>query len=77
MSVLVDLPSNREQEFRAAIASIVGPAGSAISATKTPSPPATTPATATEPGSAIPATAATAEKKSFVVQIVETPAKSD
>jgi hypothetical protein len=71
MSVLVDLPPNREQEFRAAIASIVGPAGSATSATTTPSPPAT------EPGSAIPATPATAEKKSFVVQIVEQRERSD
>ena len=71
MSVLVDVPSNREQEFRAAIASIVRPAGSATSATTTTSPPVTTPARATESGSAIPATAATAEKKSFVVQIIE------
>ena len=75
MSVLVDLPSNREQEFRAAIESIAGPAGSTTSATTTSSPPSTTPATATETGSAIPATAG--EKKSFVVQIVEKPAKSD
>ncbi len=77
MSVLVDVPSNREQEFGAAIASIAGPAGSATSGTTTPSPPGTTPATATEPGSAIPATAATAEKKSFVVQIVRAAAKRD
>ncbi len=63
LSVLVDLPSNREQEFRAAIASI-----------GEERPGSTPPATATEPGSTIPATA---EKKSFVVQIVETPAKSD
>jgi hypothetical protein len=66
MSVLVDLPSNREQEFRVAIASIVGPAGSATSATSTSSPLLTTPATA-----------ATAEKKSFVVQIVRAAAKRD
>jgi len=57
LSVLVDLPSNRESEFRSAIAAIGG--GPA-------SPP---PATATIP--------ATAEKKSFVVQIVEEAAKSD
>ncbi len=51
LSVLVDLPSNREPEFRAAISSITGEA---------------------PPGSATPATAAaTTEKKSFVVQIVE------
>src|SRR5215471_9744552 len=54
LSILADLPSNREPEFRAAIASIAG--GSSL------------------PGSPPPATAtssATAEKKSFVVQIVE------
>jgi hypothetical protein len=53
ISILVDLPSNREPEFRAAISSIVGQA---------------------PPGSPPPATAtiaATGEKKSFVVQIVE------
>src|SRR5437870_11314596 len=54
--ILVDLPANRESEFRAAIASIGGG-------------PASPPATATSP--------AAAEKKSFVVQIVEEPAKSD
>jgi len=56
LSVLVDLPSNREPEFRAAIQSIAGAPGPSASAEatadKTPS--------------------ATAEKKSFVVQIVET-----
>ena len=56
LSILVDLPANRESEFRAAIASIGGG-------------PASPPATATSP--------AAAEKKSFVVQIVEEPAKSD
>jgi hypothetical protein len=51
LSVLVDLPSSREPEFRAAISSMVGQA---------------------TPASATPATAAaTTEKKSFVVQIVE------
>lgn len=61
ISVLVDVPSNREQEFRAAIASIGGEKpGSTPPATATPPPPAT-----------IPATGATAEKKSFVVQVVE------
>jgi hypothetical protein len=63
LSVLVDVPANREQEFRAAIASI----------------------TAERPGSSTPATAATAdkpipataEKKSFVVQIIEEQPKSD
>lgn len=51
LSVLVDVPSNREPEFRAAILSMVGQA---------------------LPASATPATtAATTEKMSFVVQIVE------
>ena len=62
LSVLVDLPSNREPEFRAAILTMVG---------ETPGSP--TPATATQPsGSTIPAVA---EKKSFVVQVVEQSAK--
>jgi hypothetical protein len=62
IGVLVDLPSNRESEFRAAIASDVrgGPASSASAQ-----------ATADK------TTPATAEKKSFVVQIVETAAKQD
>jgi anti-sigma factor RsiW len=57
LSVLVDLPSNREPEFRTAISSIAGevPPGS------------TPPATVTVP--------ATAEKKSFVVQVVEQSAR--
>jgi hypothetical protein len=63
LSVLVDVPSNREQEFRAAI--------KAISETTENG---TTPSTAREPGSPIPATG---EKKSFVVQIVEEQPKSD
>jgi len=53
LSILIDIPANREQEFRVAIASIGGNPGS------------TPPATATAP--------APTEKKSFVVQIVETP----
>jgi hypothetical protein len=61
LSVLVDLPSNRESQFRAAISSMVGQAA--------------TPATAAQkPGSSIPATE---EKKSFVVQVVEAAAKPD
>jgi len=63
LSVLADLPSNRESEFRKAILSIAGPTETAAS-----------PATAAEPGSATPATG---EKKSFVVQIVEAGAKHD
>ena len=55
LSVLVDVPSNREQEFRAAIASISGerPESSAFAKP-----------TADRP------TPATSEKKSFIVQIV-------
>ncbi|MFZ0915748.1 MAG: hypothetical protein WAN04_02545 [Candidatus Udaeobacter sp.] len=56
LSVLVDVPANREQEFRAAI-TVIG----ARTENGTPS-------TAREPESPIPATA---EKKSFIVQIVE------
>jgi hypothetical protein len=62
LTVLLDVPANREQEFRAAIASITTERpGSPSPATEAP------PATATA--------SATAEKKSFVVQIVEQPAK--
>jgi anti-sigma factor RsiW len=65
LSVLVDLPSSREPEFRAAISSMTGEAP----------PGSPTPATAAQqPGSTIPATE---EKKSFVVQIVEAAAKSE
>ena len=65
LSVLVDLPSSREPEFRAAISSINGG----------PLPGSATPATASQqPGSTIPATE---EKKSFVVQIVEAKPKQD
>jgi hypothetical protein len=53
LSVLVDLPSNRESEFRAAIASIAN----GLANSSTPSPTETT--------------AASSEKKSFIVQIVE------
>ena len=60
IGVLVDLPSNREPEFRTTIASIAGTSAGSAS-----------PATGQEtPGST---TTATAEKKSFVVQIVESP----
>ena len=58
LSILADLPSNRESEFRAAIASVGGQG-----------PGSTTPATAT--------VSPTAEKKSFVVQIVEESARRD
>ena len=65
LSVLVDVPSNREPEFRAAISSMVGKA----------QPASATPATASQaPESPSPARS---ENKSFVVQIVEQSAKSD
>ena len=74
LSVLVDLPSNREPDFRAAISSMVAGSTAANPATaqepgSTPPATATTPATATqEPQSTVPVTG---EKKSFVVQVVE------
>ena len=60
LSILVDLPANRESEFRGAVASIHG-GGSPKS-----------PAGSPEPGSSTPATG---EKKSFVVQVVEAASK--
>jgi hypothetical protein len=77
LSVLVDVPSNRDPEFRAAISSMVGGAlpSSATPATASQASGSSSSATATqEPGSTIPATG---DKKSFVVQIVEQSAKSD
>ena len=72
LSVLVDVPSNREAEFRAAVSS--------IAEKSTPA----SPVTAGSPGSSAFAeatadktTPATAEKKSFVVQIVEQIERSD
>ena len=63
IGVLADIPSNRESEFRTAIGSVVGEKpGSPIPAT-------------TGQGTPGPTTPATAEKKSFVVQIVEAAAK--
>ena len=56
LSILIDLPANREPEFRAAVASIGG---------RNPGSSAFAEATAERP------TLATDEKKSFVVQIVE------
>jgi len=56
VSILIDVPANRERDFRNAIASI----GGEISA------PAA--AISPEPGSPTPATI---EKKNFIVQIVE------
>ena len=57
LSILVDLPANRESEFRAAIASMQGASSPGSSASAE--------AAADQP------TPSTAEKKSFVVQIVE------
>jgi anti-sigma factor RsiW len=73
IGVLVDLPSNRESEFRAAIASVVreGP-GSSASANQ-PS----HKATARPEATADKTTPDKVEKKSFVVQIVEAAAKQD
>src|SRR5262249_23270348 len=63
VSILADVPANREPDFRNAIASIGGePPGSSNSTT------------AQKPGSS---PTATAEKKSFVVQIVEQTERSD
>ena len=77
IGVLVDLPSNRESEFRAVIASIIagGPGSATPPEPGSPIPATTTaPVTAGEPGSPIPATG---ENKSFIVQIVEAAAKRD
>ena len=64
VTILVDVPANRESEFRAAVTAFdSGKPVSTTSATATQSP-------AMSPKSAPPAT----EKKSFVVQIVETAA---
>jgi len=61
LSVLVDVPSTREQEFRAQVASIAEEMASSTSAT----------ATAEKPTPATEASPASGEKKSFIVQIVE------
>jgi hypothetical protein len=73
LSVLVDVPSNREQEFHAAISTIIGerPESSAFAEATADK---TTPATAQQPGSPIPARG---EKKSFVVQITEESTRRD
>ena len=66
LSVLVDVPSNREQEFRAQIASI---------AEERPESSASAIATADKPTPATETSPATGEKKSFIVRIVETTPK--
>jgi hypothetical protein len=78
LNVLVDLPANRESEFRAAMLSITEEAPPMSSALAKATADKATPATVGAPGSTTPATAATpatGEKKSFVVQIVEQSAK--
>jgi anti-sigma factor RsiW len=67
LSVLVDLPSNREPEFRAVISSIAGATETAASPTTAGAPGSSASANATIDK----ATPATSEKKSFAVQIVE------
>lgn len=62
LSILLDLPANRESEFHAAVASITG---------EKPASSASAEATADKPTPATEATPATGEKKGFVVQIVE------
>ena len=62
LSILVDLPANRESDFRAAIQSIPGE----------DKPESSNPTRPQEPGSSPPATD---QKVSFVVQVVETPSK--
>jgi hypothetical protein len=63
LGLLVDLPSDREMEFREKITSIMG------GAPFLPAPKSATPATSEGPAGST--TPPTAEKKSFVVQIVE------
>jgi hypothetical protein len=73
ISVLVDVPSNRESEFRGALSYVSGgasPDSSALAETTADKP---TPGTATQPRSPSAAT----EKKSFVVQIVEAAPKRE
>jgi hypothetical protein len=66
LTILVDLPANRESEFRAAVSSIADAT-------------AATPQLAAQPPGSTPsppiATSASKEKKSFVVQIIETPSQ--
>jgi hypothetical protein len=69
LSVLVNLPANRESEFRAAIASFSGEKR----ASSTPAAAQTVPPITPEPG----ATIAAKVEKSFVVQIVEPASKQD
>ncbi len=67
LSILVDLPANRESEFRTSVASITEERRGSSASAK---------ATADKPTPATEATPATGEKKSFVVQIEEAKAKT-
>jgi hypothetical protein len=72
LSVLVDVPSNREPEFRVAISSMLGaalPGSTSATASQASGLSSFAAATADKPRPA------TGEKKSFVVQIVEAAAK--
>jgi hypothetical protein len=71
LSILVDIPANRESEFRTVVASIQG-GGSPKSPAPTRSP---EPSSAFAEATADRPTQATGEKKSFVVQIAEAASK--
>jgi hypothetical protein len=74
LSVLVDLPSSREPEFRTAISSIIREASPEPSAFAEATADKSTPTAEQQSGSTIPATE---QKKSFVVQVVEAGAKQN
>jgi hypothetical protein len=78
LSILVDLPANRESEFRTAIASITGakPESSNSTTAQESGSSAFAEATADRPPPATATATATAEKKSFVIQIVEKSAET-
>ena len=72
LSILVDLPSNRESEFRNAIAAIAGAKPVSTGSATAAQPPTSSPeSSAFAEATADKSTPATGEKKSFVVQIVE------
>ncbi|HEY4271014.1 MAG TPA: hypothetical protein VGM65_03345 [Candidatus Udaeobacter sp.] len=72
LSILADVPSNRESEFRTAIASLGGGTSQAGSVTTEPG---STPLATTSPQATVrsESTPLATERKSFVVQIVEKP----
>jgi hypothetical protein len=79
LSIFVDVPANRESEFRAAVASIQGGGSPESPALPTPSEPGSSAfaeATADRPTPATATNTATAEKKSFVIQIIEKSAET-